>query len=132
MSLVALNDAALFQRLSATRHRLQSSVFVLSFHPLDVLSETTRHSVDGSHSIFLGFVLPKKLVKRAVDRNQIKRWARTFLRTHNVPKPCAVVIKAKTKVFFAAEARSDVREDLAGLVDRWTHQMWDVKNLRLS
>ena len=132
MSLVALNDGTVFQRLSATRHRLQSSVFVLSFHPLDVVSETAHHSDDGNHPIFLGFVLPKKLVKRAVDRNQIKRWARTFLRAHNASQPCAVVIKAKAKLFFNAATRSDVREDLAGLVDRWTHQMRDIKTPRLA
>jgi ribonuclease P protein component len=29
----------------------------------------------------LGFVIPKKLVKTAVQRNQIKRWARDLFRT---------------------------------------------------
>ncbi len=29
----------------------------------------------------LGFVLPKKLVRRAVQRNQIKRWSREIIRT---------------------------------------------------
>ena len=29
----------------------------------------------------LGFVLPKKLIRRAVQRNQIKRWSRELLRT---------------------------------------------------
>lgn len=32
----------------------------------------------------LGFVLPKKLVRRAVQRNQIKRWSREIIRTRRL------------------------------------------------
>jgi RNase P protein component len=34
----------------------------------------------------LGFVIPKKLVKTSVQRNQIKRWARAVFREFETPK----------------------------------------------
>ena len=125
--LVALNDGTLFQRLSATRHRCQSSAFVLSFLTLDVVAEVSHRSSGKDHPIFLGFVLPKKLVKRAVDRNQIKRWARILLSAQDLRQPYAVVIKARTKMVFVAATRCEVREELGELVDRWVRQICDVK-----
>lgn len=130
--LVALNDGTLFQRLSATRHRHQSSAFVLSFHHLDDVAEVRYGSSDQEQPIFLGFVLPKKLVKRAVDRNQIKRWARACLRTQNLRQPCAVVIRARKKIVFAAETQHKVREELWGLVDEWMRQICDVKKTGIA
>jgi ribonuclease P protein component len=132
MAIVALNDGKLFQRLSATRHRCQSSAFVLSFHYLDADLTFPRCASDKIPPIFLGFVLPKRLVKRAVDRNQIKRWARTLLRTEVVDLPCAVVIKAKTKMVVASSARCEVREELRGLVQQWTRQIRDSTTSRVA
>jgi ribonuclease P protein component len=37
----------------------------------------------------LGFVIPKKLVKTSVQRNQIKRWARAIFRAFEAPQPKA-------------------------------------------
>lgn len=125
MSLVALRDGTIFQRLSTTRQRVQSSAFVLSFQPID--SALPPMGCGGQEpQIFLGFVLPKKLVKRAVDRNQIKRWARTLIRTQRPSQSCAVVIKARSKVVSADLAQCGVREELAGLVGRWVRQIRDV------
>jgi ribonuclease P protein component len=48
----------------------------------------------------IGFVLPKKLVRTAVQRNQIKRWARDFFRqpnTHTAPE-FALVVRVKNLV----------------------------------
>lgn len=46
----------------------------------------------------LGFVLPKKLVRRAVQRNQIKRWSREIIRTMktNESPTTAFVVRVNT------------------------------------
>ncbi len=46
----------------------------------------------------LGFVLPKKLVRRAVQRNQIKRWSREIIRTMktNESPTAAFVVRVNT------------------------------------
>ncbi len=46
----------------------------------------------------LGFVLPKKLVRRAVQRNQIKRWSREIIRTlkMNDSPTVAFVVRVNT------------------------------------
>ncbi|MFZ9314913.1 MAG: ribonuclease P protein component [Burkholderiaceae bacterium] len=129
MSVVALSDGKLFQRLSATRHRCQSAAFVLSFHYLEGAAEESNDPLESNPPIFLGFVLPKKLVKRAVDRNQIKRWVRNFLGLQRVQKPCAMVIRAKVKMRFASATRSAIRDELAGLMDRGLCQIDATKHL---
>jgi ribonuclease P protein component len=47
------------------------------------------YKIRSSPGFRLGFVIPKKLVKTAVQRNQIKRWARDFFRAITVSETTA-------------------------------------------
>lgn len=70
--------------------------------------------------IALGFVLPKKLLKRAVDRNQIKRWTRGLLRGLGCSENLQVVVRPKTSLNLRdVLAREEIRTDLAALVRVW-------------
>lgn len=61
-----------------------------------------------SEGMRLGFILPRKLIRSAVVRNQIKRWARVAFRQmcqqeryptgHNISVPSAYVIRVIQKV----------------------------------
>ncbi|MFM1880063.1 MAG: Ribonuclease [Pseudomonadota bacterium] len=127
MALCALNDGKVFQRLSATRNRCQSSAFALSFDffNLPEANCTVGHGTESS--VFLGFVLPKKLVKRAVDRNQIKRWVREAFRGQMVRGSCAVVIRAKAKLLFKdRHDRLSARDDLSRLIKHWSDRVTDA------
>lgn len=79
---------------------------------------------DQSGYIALGFVLPKKLLKRAVDRNQIKRWTRGLLSGFRCSENLFVVVRPKTR--FALRdmiTREAVRADLLGLVSVWKERL---------
>lgn len=65
----------------------------------------------------LGFVLPKKLVKYAVQRNQIKRWARALFRQARESKESgfALVVRVKTslpKAQWREGGRAQMKQDL--------------------
>jgi ribonuclease P protein component len=62
-----LHGPAAFRQALMTRPVSRDGIFVVYKIP----------SQDGSR---LGFVLPKKLVRTAVHRNQIKRWSRSVFR----------------------------------------------------
>lgn len=46
----------------------------------------------------LGLAIPKKLSKRAIDRNRIKRLIREQFRKASMPTPTDVVVKLKTAI----------------------------------
>jgi ribonuclease P protein component len=71
----------------------------------------------------LGIAVAKKLVKRAVDRNQLKRMIREVMRTTNTSKPRGdVVVKLKKPIGRDSRGRlrkqeKDVlREQILGLI----------------
>lgn len=82
-----LHDPKAFQQALMTRPVAKSGSFLIYRIP----------SHDGPR---LGFVLPKKLVRTAVQRNQIKRWARDSFRKPNarVISGFALVIRVKTLI----------------------------------
>ena len=70
----------------------------LMTRPLSRSGGFSVYTVPSDEMDRLGFVLPKKLIRRAVQRNQIKRWSRELLRslkTSESPK-IAFVVRANT------------------------------------
>jgi ribonuclease P protein component len=70
----------------------------------------------------LGFVLPKKFVKYAVQRNQIKRWSKAMLTQslwESMP-PSTLIVRVNTpvpKVAWLTSGRAQTREALRQALD---------------
>ena len=99
-----LHDPKAFQQALMTRPAARSGSFLIYRIP----------SQDGPR---LGFVLPKKLVRTAVQRNQIKRWARDCFRNPDarVTSSCALVVRVKAlipKLGWNLVGRQETRQHL--------------------
>lgn len=71
----------------------------------------------------LGFVLPKKLVKCAVQRNQLKRWARAIFRRPELDtQACfALVVRITAslpKSEWLGQGRENARRDLSEAMEK--------------
>jgi ribonuclease P protein component len=78
--------------------RLHSSeIFkqALMTRPISRNGSVMVYRISMSAGVGLGFILPRKLIRSAVMRNQIKRWARAILREHESSQiqPSAFVIR---------------------------------------
>ena len=76
-----------------------------------------RVAADRPAEVRLGFILSKKMLKRAVWRNQVKRWSRELLRhhlvTHPVDQRMDVLVRARAKMNLnTAEALGLARQQL--------------------
>lgn len=60
---------------------------------LQLIALTHQHDISR-----LGLVVPKKMLKRAVHRNRLKRLLREAFRIWKSPVPCDVVISLKQKI----------------------------------
>lgn len=65
--------------------------FVLASRPAGKSAYFGVHLVSVPQGRQLGFILPKRFVKRAVWRNQIKRWSRAALSDDTLPPFKAVI-----------------------------------------
>jgi ribonuclease P protein component len=118
-----LRDQKAFIALHRSRHRCQTDWFSAAFHfaptddPPAQSTGITVSAADGNQVLFLGFVLPKKLIKRAVDRNQVKRWVRAGLQQVQCAKSSQMVIRPRSKlVLRSVIERTQIREDLLRLI----------------
>jgi ribonuclease P protein component len=73
----------------------------------------THKSVEASHESIgtnsrLGLAIPKKLSKRAIDRNRIKRLIREHFRRTPLDKPRDIVVKLKMAI--GKKTRNKLRE----------------------
>ncbi len=66
-------------------HSSETYKKVLTTRPVVKTGSCAVYRAPSSDGMRLGFVVPKKLVKYAVQRNQIKRWARALFRTKRQP-----------------------------------------------
>lgn len=97
----ALKTANDFSRLLATKPAGRSGGFWVHIVPNEIQSE-------------LGFILPKRHVKRAVWRNQIKRWSKANLRRACWP-PVKVLVRVSQPLkvkHWALADRRQVKQDL--------------------
>ena len=105
-----LHDPQAFQQALMTRPLGRSGSFLVYRIP----------SQDGPR---LGFVLPKKLVRTAVQRNQIKRWARDWFRKPDAPVPSgfALVVRVRAlipKLHWNLAGRNDTRQHLLQAMEK--------------
>lgn len=125
-----LCDQKAFIAIHRSRHRCQSDLFSAAFQ---FVAADDRHlqlggvdmtGVVGAKALFLGFVLPKKLIKRAVDRNQVKRWVRAGLKRVRCVENSQMVIRPRSRLELrSVSERTRVREDLMMLIAAATQKL---------
>lgn len=76
-----------------------------------------------SDGMRLGFVLPKKLVKCAVQRNQVKRWARAIFRRPGTTSDSGVALVVRLtasmpKSQWLDQGREKARQDLSEAMEK--------------
>jgi ribonuclease P protein component len=127
-----LRDPKAFIALNRSRHRCQTEWFSAAFHFVasdDLLVRSSGRAMtdpcrDGANVLVLGFVLPKKLIKRAVDRNQVKRWARAGLQQVRCAKNSLMVIRPRSRLVMRSVAeRTKMRDDLMMLIASSTQKL---------
>jgi ribonuclease P protein component len=94
-----------FSSVFAFRRTIRGDWFVAHYRP------------NGGPSARLGVVVAKKLVRRAVKRNLLKRLAREHFRLHRATLPaCDVIVRLTARVDGAS--RAQLRRDIAKVFDR--------------
>ncbi|MBM3376232.1 MAG: ribonuclease P protein component [Betaproteobacteria bacterium] len=119
-----LNDPKAFVSLYRSGHRFQTGLFTLVYDFGQSQDSSGAAASDPATTLFLGFVLPKKLVKRAVDRNQVKRWVRSALSQVAFPKTTRLVIRPRIKLFLrSVPDKRRVQDDLYSLIKTTQSQL---------
>lgn len=57
----------------------------------------------------LGFVIPKKSIRHAVQRNRVRRWARAFWQTHALAQPHHLLVRCRGKPVWSGLAERRLR-----------------------
>lgn len=78
---------------------------------------TVHYRPSALPSARLGVVVAKRLARRAVERNLVKRITREIFRMHRTPLPCLdLVVRLSAPV--GAASRAEIRADLLHLLGR--------------
>lgn len=90
----------------------------LMTRPVAKIGSCVVYKIPSSEGMRLGFVLPKKLIRYAVQRNQIKRWARALFRrqTPMTGQGFALVLRVNAsvpKAQWCSDGRTKLRQDVA-------------------
>ncbi|MGA1252608.1 MAG: ribonuclease P protein component [Burkholderiaceae bacterium] len=113
----SLRDPKAFVSLYRSRHRHQTDLFTLVYDFCQSQDAGDTTVSDPATTLLLGFVLPKKLIKRAVDRNQLKRWVRSALSEVKCLRTTRLVIRPRVKlVLRSLPDKRRVRDDLNSLI----------------
>ena len=113
----SLSDESLFVRGSRKAPLAVSQHFVLT-----VLRDCVPKGMRDVQSpvFYLGFILSKRLIKRAVDRNRIKRWFKEICRKVALESPAVVTLRLKQKVFInSPRIAQEIRSEIMSLVSSW-------------
>ena len=101
-----------------------NSVFSKSVKVSNALFLILIHKTSNTHSR-LGLVISKKVDKRAVQRNRIKRISRESFRNYVFESPCDFVILARTKITLLPNDKI-----FNSLNDLWTQADSKIKKIR--
>lgn len=87
-------------------HSAETYKAVLTIRPVVKTGSCVVYKAPSPDGMRLGFVVPKKLVKYAVQRNQIKRWARALFRAKKslMTEDVVLIVRVTT-----AQPKSDWR-----------------------
>lgn len=113
-----LHAAAEFSSVFAARRVLRGECFVLHYQEAGSGSQAPSVSAHGAR---LGLVVAKKLARRAVQRNLLKRLAReAFRHAHRNLPPCDVILRLSKSPgkSMDTEARRVLRADVDRLLTR--------------
>ncbi len=78
-------------------------------------TNTSKNSENSNCHIYIGFILPKKYVKRSVDRNLVKRWCRELVR-HST-KILYLIVKVKVHLPFFGKRKDKYFTELGSLIN---------------
>ena len=104
-------------------HSAETYTKVLTTRPVVRTGSCVVYKAPSSDGMRLGFVVPKKLVKYAVQRNQIKRWARALFRARKslMTEDVVLIVRvtsAQPKPEWRALGQQRFRQDLCLAIEK--------------
>lgn len=104
-------------------HSPQAYQQALMTRPVAKVGPCVVYKIPSSEGLRLGFVLPKKLIRYAVQRNQIKRWARALFRRRRpmTHQAFALVLRVNApipKAQWLVGGRTKLRQDVSMAMEK--------------